>query len=617
MASDSSLNDSKDISTNIKWDYNEGLKELSISGEGYLPSYGNKVPWKKLKPLDLTIKDGIKSISSNAFYEMGTLRNVYLPASLEEIESCAFYGCNNIAYIYFNDKLNYIGNGSFEKSGLSLLDIPSNVTSIGESAFAYCKELEKVMNLGSIKKLNNGTFKGCVALKDVSLPNSLTYIGTEAFLNCSGLSEIIIPEGVTAIGENAFKNCKGLKHVTLPKSLESINSNAFQNCTSLHEIILPENTRIIGDECFSNCSSLVRVTLSDSLTEIGKHAFENCPQLYSVDFKESNPVLADNAFKNDLALSEIKGIPDYLNEFTCEKYGIQKNTFNSILNKNNSNLNGLTETESPITPSVSEVAFSEIDRNIPLSDSQDANTIVLIISNQDYNKYPEVKYAINDGKKFAEYCNKTLGIPQENIREYYNATYGVFKEAIKDIENITDVLGEKARILFYYSGHGAPDTETNIAYLIPTDASTVNEEVCISLNEMYSSLAKLKTSSTIFFIDACFSGATRDGGMLSYARSVRVKPKKNIPLGNIISFCASSGDQMAMPDDEQGHGLFTYHLLKCINENKGNIKMKTLIDTVTKNVSRHSILKNRIEQTPSCQTGGNVAGGWEGMSLKQ
>ena len=61
-------------------------------------------------------------------------------------------------------------------------------------------------------------------------------------------------------------------------------------------------------------------------------------------------------------------------------------------------------------------AVSDVDENIYKTSSINKETFVVIIANQDYHELSSVDFAINDGKIFKEYCNKTLGIPEQNIK---------------------------------------------------------------------------------------------------------------------------------------------------------------------------------------------------------
>jgi hypothetical protein len=61
-------------------------------------------------------------------------------------------------------------------------------------------------------------------------------------------------------------------------------------------------------------------------------------------------------------------------------------------------------------------AQSPVDTKIGVNTVQDDKTFVLIISNENYKHEQSVPYAINDGNIFRLYCEKTLGIPADNIK---------------------------------------------------------------------------------------------------------------------------------------------------------------------------------------------------------
>lgn len=113
------------------------------------------------------IKDGIKTIASNAFYYCDSLENIIIPNSVENIGQYAFHCCR----------------------GLTNIDIPYSITNI-----------------------DVGTFSNCSALVNISIPNSVTAIGDKAFEYCTSLTNITLPNSVTKI-EYAFSGCSKLKSV--------------------------------------------------------------------------------------------------------------------------------------------------------------------------------------------------------------------------------------------------------------------------------------------------------------------------------------------------------------------------------------------------------------------
>ena len=70
------------------------------------------------------------------------------------------------------------------------VEIPSNVTQIGDKAF-----------------------QGRITPSSITIPDSVTSIGNWAFFGCTSLQSITIPDSVTSIGNYAFDGCKNLKTI--------------------------------------------------------------------------------------------------------------------------------------------------------------------------------------------------------------------------------------------------------------------------------------------------------------------------------------------------------------------------------------------------------------------
>lgn len=261
------------------------------------------------------------------------------------------------------------------------------------------------------------------------------------------------------------------------------------------------------------------------------------------------------------------------------------------------------------------VGQSDVDMDLPVSKQKVENTFAVIIGNEDYSMVSPVPMAKNDGEVFAQYCEKTLGLPKHNVRLYKNASYGVMLRAMHDIESIASAYQGDLNVIFYYAGHGIPNESTKDAYLLPIDADGTHTEGCYSLNKLYSELGALNAHSVLVFLDACFSGAKRDGGMLASARGVALKPKKSDPKGNMVIFSAASDDETAMPYTEKSHGLFTYFLLKKLKESKGNVTLSDLGEYISQNVRKQATVVNHKPQTPSVVPSASLADTWQGMKL--
>lgn len=264
---------------------------------------------------------------------------------------------------------------------------------------------------------------------------------------------------------------------------------------------------------------------------------------------------------------------------------------------------------------VKNIVKSDVDQNIPQSNKKAEDTYALIIANEDYQFVDDVNFAAHDGEIFKEYCIKTLGIPERQIRYCANASYGVILGGVDWLKYaLNNFEGSKA--IVYYCGHGIPDEKTGDAYIIPVDGKGTNTTTCYSLNTLYTTLANTKASNITYFMDACFTGANKEGSMLVAARGVARKAKKETLQGNSVVFSASSGDETAMTYPEKGHGLFTYFLLKKLQETQGNVSYSELADYINKNVKKEAFLINEKPQNPVVATSTATSSTWKSMTLK-
>ena len=110
---------------------------------------------------------------------------------------------------------------------------------------------------------------------------------------------------------------------------------------------------------------------------------------------------------------------------------------------------------------------SEVDKNIPITGLKNDNTFAIIIANENYQNDAKVDYALNDGRIFKEYCIKTLGIPESNIKLSPDATLNNLRNNISWIKDVASVYKGEAEIIFYYAGHGVPDDSSKEAFLLP------------------------------------------------------------------------------------------------------------------------------------------------------
>ena len=251
----------------------------------------------------------------------------------------------------------------------------------------------------------------------------------------------------------------------------------------------------------------------------------------------------------------------------------------------------------------------------PVTGEKKENTLAVIISNEDYEMVDKVPLATNDGLAFREYCVKTLGLPMQNIKYYPNASLGKMKKAVNDIKSLAEAYKGGLSLLIYYSGHGIPDNDSKDAFLLPIDADGSDMSVCISMRKLYEELGNMNVEQCVVFLDACFSGAKRDGEMIVSARGVAIKPRETQVSGKTIVFSATSDAEAAYAYTDQEHGLFSYYLLKKLQETKGKVKLGELADYLKKEVPIQSLKINSKKQTPTVAVSPGIEDTWRKLKI--
>ena len=258
---------------------------------------------------------------------------------------------------------------------------------------------------------------------------------------------------------------------------------------------------------------------------------------------------------------------------------------------------------------------SDVDMNIPVSNTVNNNTFAVIIANENYQRVSPVPFALNDGNIFREYCIKTLGIPDNQIHYIPDATYNQIKAEVNWLRVVTSSFPD-VNIIVYYAGHGIPDEASKTAYLLPVDGSGSDVTTGYKLDNLYASLGHMPASRITVFMDACFSGSKREEGMLAEARGVALKIKSGVPQGNMVVFSAAQGDETAYPNKEKQHGLFTYYLLKKLQETQGEVSLQELGNYITTNVKQQSVLINSKLQSPCVTPSVALTSDWQTWTLK-
>jgi uncharacterized caspase-like protein len=223
------------------------------------------------------------------------------------------------------------------------------------------------------------------------------------------------------------------------------------------------------------------------------------------------------------------------------------------------------------------VLNSDVDKNLPISKTQNPDAVAVVIGNQHYLKTKPVEYAINDATSIKNYLVQVLGFREGNILFFKDATlddfYTVFgREKQKGM--LSDQIKPNVSDVFvYYSGHGAPDLgegSESKGYIVPVGCNpNYVAQGGYSLETFYSNLERLPAKSLTVVLDACFSGED-----LIQKASPMVIRTKYPEVKKAMVLASSKESQVSNWYVAQEHGLFTYFFLKAIQKKELSDKNK-------------------------------------------
>ena len=242
----------------------------------------------------ITFPFSIVSISTKAFYELKSLRQVFIPSSITFIGEEAFCYCKNLEKITFEKEssLKTIKCATFKEcTSLKHIEIPSSVNKIEQDAFSRCNSLLSISFdiHSSISCIEMNTFYLCSLLSYITIPSSVAKIDDFAFFDCSSLKKIIFqrPSLISSIGNSSFCLCASLTELLIPSTVKFIGKSTFSACSSLVKVIFedPSSITSLGDYAFCRCSSLIEINFPSSVVSIGRYVFSGCPKLDKKNIK--------------------------------------------------------------------------------------------------------------------------------------------------------------------------------------------------------------------------------------------------------------------------------------------------------------------------------------------
>jgi len=234
------------------------------------------------------------------------------------------------------------------------------------------------------------------------------------------------------------------------------------------------------------------------------------------------------------------------------------------------------------------------------------NKVALIIGIENYVETTKAVYANRDANFFNEYAKKAFGVEDGNIKLLVDDKAGL----VKTLSTINKWLPgriekNKTELIIFFAGHGLASNDGKELYLLAQDSDTDQlSRTALSRTEIFNTIKEIKPKSTLIFLDACYTGFSREKEtLLDSARPVRIvaEDQNNIPE-NFTIFSASQLDQISSGLKEAEHGIFSYYLMKGLEGKADSNKDKKittgeLLAYMDKNVSQKASEQGR-KQNP-------------------
>ena len=644
-------------------------EQVTYKGKNYIVKAIGRYSFFNQKIKKVVIPDNVTDIGGSAFCFCKSLEHLEFPSTLQSIGKDSFQGCSKLKEIAIPDNVTNIGEEAFAYcSILQRIKLPSKLQTIGRNAFWSCS------NLREIAGYYEGMDSVCGIRFKCFYGTPFYYTDTRKIPKGAGTLRVAIDGTMyyTIMPFSSFLKFNVEADInTWQKKGEFESTEKWKarvNATS-REAKIQELTekykqeyQALAKEYYAEAEQWKKASIDVSKLQLSAYDADNesfmvtglpdADILLAVNVEDA-PSFKQNwetirksaAFKfasngTDVAIVAVT-FTDGEKEYTYDgnsnvKYGVTDVEYKfkplelAMEEEVQFNFDALDE-GAPTTivqslaqnkakvehKKVSVGGVSDVDETIPNTNAKNSNTFAVIIGNENYQKVAKVQFARNDARIFAQYCKLTLGLPEKNIRSYNDATYATLLSAVKDIKNIAQAYKGDLNVLFYYAGHGVPNESSNDSYLLPIDTDGRSVEVCYPLSKLYEELGSMNAKSVIVFMDACFSGAQRGEGMLATARGVAIEARPAEPQGNMVVFSAASGDETAYPYMEQSHGMFTYFLLKKLQETKGSVTLGDLGSYIIDNVTKESVVSNGKSQTPTVMVSSTIDNNWKEMVIRK
>lgn len=223
------------------------------------------------------LDDGITTIGDRAFYADEYLSAINMPRNLELIDQYAFYGCDTLTFVRAGacSRLRRIEDHAFYScTMLAELRLPNGLTYIGPWAFAWDRILgQEDTTLGlpsSLQVIGTGAFAFVNHHKNLNIPANVTSIGDYAFMCDYYMNNLTFSPGdkPLTIGKAAFFGDNHMKTVDLSNRVAQIDKCAFAGCEMLEEVYFGDKIDTIQGRAFTSLDNAMKILVEGVLNGI-------------------------------------------------------------------------------------------------------------------------------------------------------------------------------------------------------------------------------------------------------------------------------------------------------------------------------------------------------------
>lgn len=223
------------------------------------------------------LNDDITTVSDHAFYKDEYLSAINMPRKLELIDKYAFYGCDTLTFVRARhcSRLRRIEDHAFYScTMLAELRLPEGLTYIGPWAFAWDRILgQEDTTLGlpsSLQTIGTGAFAFVNHHKNLNIPANVTSIGDYAFMCDYYMNNLTFSPGdkKLTIGKAAFFGDNHMKSVDLSNRVAQIDRCAFAGCEMLEEAYFGDKIDTIEGRAFTSLDNAMKIAVEGVLNGI-------------------------------------------------------------------------------------------------------------------------------------------------------------------------------------------------------------------------------------------------------------------------------------------------------------------------------------------------------------